>query len=215
MKPLIPQTFFIDGPAGKLETVLAEPDSLRPCGIAVIAHPHPLHGGAMDNKVVHTLFKALLELEFITVRFNFRGVGQSEGSYGEGTGETEDMIAVTQAVREQFNTPSSKLPLLLAGFSFGGAIAARAAQQLRPQKLVLVAPSVDRLQAPSVAGIAANVLIIHGDQDDVVPLQTVLDWAAPQELPVVVIPGGEHFFHGRLPVLKRIVLESGGIKCSG
>ena len=215
MKPLIPQTFFIDGPAGKLETVLAEPDSLRPCGIAVIAHPHPLHGGAMDNKVVHTLFKALLELEFITVRFNFRGVGQSEGSYGEGTGETEDMIAVTQAVREQFNTPSSKLPLLLAGFSFGGAIAARAAQQLRPQKLVLVAPSVDRLQAPSVAGIAANVLIIHGDQDDVVPLQTVLNWAAPQELPVVVIPGGEHFFHGRLHILKRIVLKSWGIKCSG
>lgn len=219
MKHLTPQKFFIDGPAGKLETVLAEPDSVHPCGIAIIAHPHPLHGGAMDNKVVHTLFKALLELEFVTVRFNFRGVGQSAGSYGEGTGETEDMIAVTEAMRERFNARSNNLPLLLAGFSFGGAIAARAAQQLgsknKPQKLILVAPSVDRLHAPPVVGHAASTLIIHGDQDEVVPLRTVLAWAAPQELPVVVIPGGEHFFHGRLPVLKRIVLESGGIKCSG
>jgi len=214
-----PQKNFIDGPAGKLETVLAEPDSTRPCGIAVIAHPHPLHGGAMDNKVVHTLFKALLELEYVTVRFNFRGVGLSEGSYGEGAGETEDMLAVTEAVRQQFQAQPNKLALLLAGFSFGGAIAARAAQQLdiknKPDKLILVAPSVDRLHAPPVVEHAASILIIHGDQDDVVPLQTVLDWAAPQELPVVVIPGGEHFFHGRLPVLKRIVLESEGIKCSG
>lgn len=219
MKPLIPKKFFIDGPAGKLETVLAEPDSIRPCGIAIIAHPHPLYAGTMDNKVVHTLFKALLELEYVTVRFNFRGVGQSAGGYGEGTGETEDMLAVTEAVRQQFQAQSNQLPLLLAGFSFGGAIAARAAQQLgaqdKPYKLILVAPSVDRLHAPAVIEHAASTLIVHGDQDDVVPLHTVLAWAAPQQLPVVVIPGGEHFFHGRLPVLKRIVLESGGIKCSG
>ena len=173
--------------------------------------------------MVHTLFKALLELEYVTVRFNFRGVGLSEGTHdttaGEGDGETEDMLAVTEAVRQQFQAQSNKLPLLLAGFSFGGAIAARAAQQLdannKPQKLILVAPSVDRLHAPPVVEHAASILIIHGDQDDVVPLKTVLDWAAPQELPVVVIPGGEHFFHGRLHILKRIVLESGGIKCSG
>ena len=222
MNSLIPKKFFIDGPAGKLETVLAEPDSIRPCGIAVIAHPHPLYAGTMDNKVVHTLFKALLELEYVTVRFNFRGVGQSAGTgegMGEGTGETEDMLAVTEAVRQQFQAQSSQLPLVLAGFSFGGAIAARAAQQLgaqnKPQKLILVAPSVDRLHAPAVVEHAASTLIVHGDQDEVVPLQSVLDWAAPQELPVVVIPGGEHFFHGRLPLLKRIVLESWGIKCSG
>lgn len=199
--------------------VLSEPDSSLPCGIAIIAHPHPLHGGTMDNKVVHTLFKALLELDYVTVRFNFRGVGKSEGNYGEGAGETEDMLAVARTMCERFNVQPNKLPLLLAGFSFGGAIAARTARQLdvqnKPQKLILVAPSVDRLHAPPVVEHAASTLIIHGDQDDVVPLQTVLDWASPQELVVTVIPGGEHFFHGRLPVLKRIVLESGGIKCSG
>ena len=212
MNSLVPKKFFIDGPAGKLETVLAEPDSSRWRGIAVIAHPHPLHGGTMDNKVVHTLFKAFLELEFVAVRFNFRGVGQSDGSYGEGAGETEDVIAVVEAMRNGFDARFSQLPLWLAGFSFGGAIAARAVQQLgsqnKPQKLVLVAPSVDRLNAPPVADHAASTLIIHGEMDEVVPLKIVLDWAAPQELPVIVVPGGEHFFHGRLHILKRIVLDS-------
>lgn len=212
MNSLVPKKFFIDGPAGKLETVLAEPDSSRWRGIAVIAHPHPLHGGTMDNKVVHTLFKALLELEYVAVRFNFRGVGQSEGSYGNGGGETDDVIAVAEAMRNGFDARFSHLPLWLAGFSFGGAVVARAAQRLgsqnKPQKLVLVAPSVDHLKAPPVADHAASTLIIHGEMDEVVPLKTVLDWAAPQELPVIVVPGGEHFFHGRLHILKRIVLDS-------
>ena len=221
MNSSIPKKIFIDGPAGKLEAVLAEPEVDRPRGIAVIAHPHPLYGGTMDNKVVYTLFKTLLELGFITVKFNFRGVGQSKGDRyagnDNGVCETEDVLAVVEATRSQFEarfdiTP----PLLLAGFSFGGAIQAYAAQLLKPQNLVMVAPAVERLNVPSIINPATrhdighmpDILIIHGDQDDVVPLETVLDWAAPQELPVVVIPGAEHFFHGRLHILKRVVLDS-------
>jgi alpha/beta superfamily hydrolase len=216
-----PKKFFIDGPAGKLETVLAEPDIDHPRGIAVIAHPHPLYSGTMNNKVVYTLFKTLLELEFIAVKFNFRGVEQSEGNRysgnDNGTGEIEDVLAVVEAAGNQFASSFNESPpLMLAGFSFGGAIQAYAAQQLRPQKLIMVAPSVERLNVPPITHPGAkqdmepitDILIIHGDQDDVVPLKTVLDWAAPQELPVVVIPGAEHFFHGRLHVLKRIVQDS-------
>ena len=203
----IPQKFFIAGPAGRLETVLAEPDSAPPCGIAVIAHPHPLYGGTMDNKIVHTLFKVLLELGFATVKFNFRGVGKSDGAYDNGAGEVEDVLAIVAAIRNHHAIRFADLPLLLAGFSFGGAIQAHAAQRLNPQQLLMVAPAVERLKAPPVAGHAENILIIHGDQDDVVPLQSVLAWAAPQELPVVVIPGAEHFFHGRLHILRRIVLD--------
>ncbi|WP_040852815.1 alpha/beta hydrolase [Nitrosospira lacus] len=216
-----PKRFFVDGPAGKLETVLAEPDIDHPRGIAVIAHPHPLYGGTMNNKVVYTLFKALLELGFIAVKFNFRGVEQSEGNRysgnGDGTGEIQDVLAVVETTRNQSTSPfNGSAPLVLAGFSFGGAIQGYAAQQLRPQKLIMVAPSVERLKVPPLARPGAqhdnesirDILIIQGDQDDVVPLHTVLDWAAPQELPVVVIPGAEHFFHGRLHILKRVVQDS-------
>jgi alpha/beta superfamily hydrolase len=175
----------------------------------------------MNNKVVHTLFKSFLDLQFITVKFNFRGVEQSEGTLysakDNGMSETEDVVAVTRAVTDQFAARfDAPPPLLLAGFSFGGAIQAFAAQRLKPQQVIMVAPAVQRLNAPQIAHPGASqdskpaprVLIIHGDQDDVVPLKTVLDWAAPQELPVVVVPGAEHFFHRRLHILKRIVLDS-------
>ena len=207
MKPK-PQKFFIDGPAGKLEAVLAEPD-MSPCGIAVIAHPHPLFGGTMDNKIIHTLFNTLLELGFISVKFNFRGVGESTGVHDDGIGEIEDVMAVVSNVSDHFHTQYDDLSLLLAGFSFGGAIQAHAAQHLKPQHLILVAPSVERLNAPPVIDHAGQVLIIHGDQDDVVPLQSVLDWAAHQQSqPVVVIPGAELFFHGRLSTIKGVVLDT-------
>jgi alpha/beta superfamily hydrolase len=213
---------FIDGPAGKLETALGEPASTSLRGIAVVAHPHPLYGGTMNNKVVHTLFKSFLELGFIAVKFNFRGVEQSEGllysGKDNGRGETEDVVAVAKAIteeyREQFQVPP---PLLLAGFSFGGAIQAFAAQHLKPQYVALVAPAVQRLNAPAIVHPApeqdeehtpSRVLIVHGDQDTVVPLNTVLEWAAPQELPVVVVPGAEHFFHRRLHILKGIVVNA-------
>jgi hypothetical protein len=219
LNPFTPKSFLIDGPAGKLETVSAEPDFDRPHGIAIVAHPHPLYGGTMNNKVVYTLFKALLELGFIAVKFNFRGVGQSGGTHdpsGNGGGEVEDVVAVTEAIKSQFAVRfDGPPPLLLAGFSFGGAIQAYAAQRLKPQKIILVAPAVEQLGAPPIVSpdvkhgtdSAPVVLIIHGDQDDVVPLKSVLDWAAPQELPVVVVPGAEHFFHKRLHILKRIVAD--------
>jgi alpha/beta superfamily hydrolase len=203
----ITQKFFVDGPAGKLETVLAEPNSECGHGIAIIAHPHPLYGGTMDNKVVHTLFKVLFELGFITVKFNYRGVGKSEGSYGDGLGETEDVIAVVEAIRDQFDTGPNNLTLLLAGFSFGGAIQAHVAKIINPESLIMVAPSVEHLQAPSVSSYTKRVLIIQGDQDEVVPLKTILQWATPQDLPIVVVPGAEHFFHGKLNIIKRTVLD--------
>ncbi len=207
MNASIIQKFFVDGPAGRLETILAEPKS-KPCGIAIIAHPHPLYGGTMDNKVVYTLFNTLLELDLITVKFNFRGVGNSAGIYDNGIGEVDDVVTITRTICNQFNNQLTHLPLLLAGFSFGGAIQAHAAQHLNPQHLILVAPSVANLNAPLVHNQARHILVIHGDQDDVVPLQTVLDWATPQSLAVEIIPGAEHFFHGQLTALKQTILRS-------
>lgn len=207
MNSRITQKFFIDGPAGKLETILTEPSS-PPRGIAVIAHPHPLHGGTMNNKVVYTLFNSLLELGFITVKFNFRGVGKSEGVYDNGIGEAEDVIAVIEAIRSQFNTQFSALPTLLAGFSFGGAIQLHVAKRLNPEYLLLIAPSVAHLQAPAIPPHTKFALIIQGNNDDIVLLETVLDWAAPTSQPIVVIPGTDHFFHGKLTVLQHTIVTS-------
>ncbi|WP_374566105.1 alpha/beta hydrolase [Nitrosomonas sp.] len=196
--------FFISGPAGKLEAVLGEPSS-NPRGIGIIAHPHPLHGGTMDNKVVQTVFTTLLELDFITVKFNFRGVGQSEGTFAHGAGETEDAVAVTQAIREQFGNHFADLPLLLAGFSFGGAVQLFAAKELAPEFLILIAPSVAKLNAPMIPGTTQCALIIQGDKDDIVLPREVLAWAEPASQPVVVIPGAGHFFHGKLMMLRRLI----------
>lgn len=201
------QKLFVTGPAGRLETVVMLPEE-PPRGLAVVAHPHPLYQGSMDNKIVYILTRAFIEQQYITVKFNFRGVGASEGNYAEGKGEIEDVIAVTHAIREQYDTRSEPLPLTLAGFSFGGAVQAHVAQQLKPSRLVMIAPSVERQQAPPVVDHARHILVIHGDQDTIIPLQSVLDWAAPQTLPVTVIPGAEHFFHGKLHVLKNIILQS-------
>lgn len=200
MNPAAQKKFTVEGPAGRIEAVLTDPGENRR-GIAVIAHPHPLFGGAMENKVVQTLARAFAELGYVAVRFNFRGVGASEGVHDEGRGETEDAIAVAEFVRREY----PGLPLLLAGFSFGCFVQARAAQRLDPERLVLVAPPAKRFDLPPVS--PANTLVIHGERDDLVPLADVLDWARPQELAVMVIPGGEHFFHGRLSLLKRIVLD--------
>lgn len=204
--PAVTQKFFIDSPAGKLETVLGEPRS-TPKGIAVIAHPHPLHGGTMDNKVVHTLFTALLELEFITVKFNFRGIGRSAGHFDHGVGEIEDVLAVTQTIRDQFSQQVADIPLLLAGFSFGGAVQLHAAEKLAPEFLLLVAPSVVNLRAPPVPETTQYALIIHGDKDDVVLPEAVLSWAEPASQPILVVPGAGHFFHGKLALLKRLVFD--------
>ncbi len=189
--------FSISGPAGALEGVAHLPDA-APRAIAVIAHPLPTMGGTMENKVVTTLAKTFAELGFVTLRFNFRGVGASEGAFDGGDGEVEDVLAVVHHARHQYGS----LPLILSGFSFGGYVQAHAAQRLHTHHLVMVAPAVGRYSMPHVPH---NTLLIHGEQDEVVPLADVLQWARPQHLPVVVLPGAEHFFHGCLNQLQKIV----------
>ena len=198
------QRITVPGPAGSIECAIDLPgDAAAPRGVAVVCHPHPQHGGTLDNKVVQTLARAFVQLGYTSVRFNFRGVGASQGSWDEGRGEIDDALAVVQAQRV------AGLPLVLAGFSFGGFVASQAAPRLPKgqgaERLVLVGPAV---QSFGVAPVAADTLVIHGEADDVVPLVAVFDWARPQALPVTVLPGAGHFFHGQLPVLKQIVLAA-------
>jgi len=188
---------MIEGPAGVIETDVNDPGGARR-GIALIAHPDPVQGGTKDNKVVTTLAKAFFALGYVAARPNFRGVGASAGSHDEGRGETEDLLAVAGHLRRQFGA----LPLLLAGFSFGGFVQTRVAKRVHAGSLVLVAAAVNRFRAETVP---PETLVIHGELDDVVPLAAVLDWARPQNLPVVVVPGGGHFFHGRLNLLADII----------
>ena len=197
MRPAAAETFLLDGAAGKIEIDINDPGATRR-GIALIAHPHPLMGGTKDNKVVTTLMRAFYALDHVVLRPNFRGVGASEGTHDEGRGETADLSAVAQYAAERYGG----LPLTCAGFSFGSFVQTRVAKQINPAQLILVAPAVNRFKTEQVA---PGTLVIHGEVDDVVPLSAVLDWARPQDLPIVVIPGGEHFFHGRLNVLREIV----------
>lgn len=179
---------------------LREFQSGAPQAIAVVAHPLPIMGGTMDNKIVTTLTRAFVELGYATLRFNFRGVGGSAGHYDEGNGETLDAIAAADYLRGEF----PGLPLITAGFSFGGYVQARAAEYLHPQQMVLVAPAVGRFAMPDVP---ANTVLIHGDADEVVELHELLQWARPQQLSVTVVAGAGHFFHGRLIQLRQIVLQ--------
>lgn len=199
----------IAGPAGAIECAIDEPADM-PRGLAVICHPHPQAGGTLDNKVVQTLARAFAQLGLRSVRFNFRGIGASEGAWDGGRGEVDDALAVISAYRHGAEAEAARaLPLVLAGFSFGGYVAAEAARRLpegaKAARLVLVAPSTQKEQVPPVP---SDTLVIHGDADDVVPLAATLDWARPQSLPVTVVPGAGHFFHGRLTLLKDIVLRA-------
>jgi len=184
---------FVAGPAGRIECAVDSPES-SPRGYAVIAHPHPQFGGTLDNKVVQTLARAFVELGYEAWRPNFRGVGQSEGRYDEGRGEVEDLAAVVAQIADQ--------EIVLAGFSFGAAMQARLAARVKPARLVLVGTAVLNFDVPPVP---RGSLVIHGEQDTTVPLAAVLDWARPQDLPLVVVPGAEHFFHRRLHLLRDIV----------
>jgi alpha/beta superfamily hydrolase len=184
---------FVAGPAGRIECAVDSPES-SPRGYAVIAHPHPQFGGTLDNKVVQTLARAFVELGYEAWRPNFRGVGQSEGRYDEGRGEVEDLAAVVAQINDQ--------RIVLAGFSFGAAMQARLAARVNPARLVLVGTAVVNFDVPPVP---RGSLVIHGEQDTTVPLAAVLDWARPQDLPLVVVPGAEHFFHRRLHLLRDIV----------
>ena len=197
------QTLTLPGPAGGIEALLDVPVDGIVRGTAVIAHPHPLFGGTMQNKVVQTLARAFVQCGWRAVRFNFRGVGASAGTYDEGRGEAEDMLAVVEQV-----APTG--PLALAGFSFGAFVTSHVAQTLAPvrslDKLVLVGTAASRfVVAPVAPELHEKTLVLHGEQDDTVPLSSVMDWARPQSLPVTVIPGVEHFFHGQLPLLRSLV----------
>lgn len=186
---------FLAGAAGKIECAVDEPAE-APVGIALLAHPHPLYGGSLDNKVVQTLARAFVELGYEAWRPNFRGVGASEGVHDEGRGELEDLAAIVSHLQ-----PAR---LALAGFSFGAGLQVQLATRVQAEKLVLVGVAVTRFDLPPVQ---KGTLVIHGELDDTVPLAAVLDWARPQELPVVVVPGAEHFFHRKLNVLRDIVLH--------
>ena len=193
----------VAGPAGRIQVLRDHPEG-TPRGVAVIAHPHPLFGGTMDNKVVQTLARAFVQCGWTAVRFNFRGVGTSEGVHDEGRGEALDFEAIVQALAPQG-------PIALAGFSFGAFVSAQALQSLwttRDVNFVVLVGTAARFSVPAIPPEAhERTLVIHGEKDETVPLAAALDWARPQSLPVTVVPGVEHFFHGQLPLLKSLVVR--------
>jgi uncharacterized protein len=198
--PPRPEALSIAGPVGSLEALLEDPQITPPTGFGVICHPHPLHGGTMQNKVVHTLARALQEQGLPTLRFNYRGVGQSQGAYDEGRGERDDAVAVINWGRARW----PQLPLVLAGFSFGALVALGAAAVAQPVRLILVAPAVTRAPFAEITPPSCPWLIVQGDADELVDYREVQSWAARFTPPPVlrVLPGVDHFFHGRLHELR-------------
>ena len=194
------ETVMLAGAGGQLEVVINRP-AAAPRGIALIAHPHPLYGGTLENKVVQTLASTFAELDCIALRLNFRGVGASEGKHDEGRGETADMLLLADYAKREFG----ELPIFLAGFSFGGFVQTQVATHLAIRQMVLIAPAAGRFD---VAAVKPDTLVIHGEIDDTVPLKAILDWARPQNLPIVVIPGADHFFHRRLHLIKQLVVQA-------
>jgi alpha/beta superfamily hydrolase len=198
------QKSSIQGHAGLIELAQDAPAE-QSKGVVVIAHPHPLFGGTLDNKVVQTLARAFTQCGWTAVRFNFRGVGDSAGVHDDGRGELDDLLAVVRHA-----APSGRLAL--AGFSFGAFVTANAFARLHTEReiesLVLIGVATSRFPvSPIPAEAHAKTLVIHGEQDDTVPLAAVMDWARPQILPVTVVPGVGHFFHGQLPLLKNLVVR--------
>jgi alpha/beta superfamily hydrolase len=186
----------VAGPAGRIECAVDAPEG-APRGTALIAHPHPQFGGTLDNKVVQTLARAFVDLGYESWRPNFRGIGESEGAYDQGRGEVDDLFAVYEKIR----------PSVLAGFSFGAAMQAMLAHRVNAERMVLVGVAVTNFDVPRVP---AGTLVIHGERDETIPLAAVLDWARPQELPVILVPDADHFFHRKLQVLREIIT-----RCSG
>jgi len=202
------QYFHLAGDAGPLQCALDLPDAEQfptPRGIALVAHPHPLFGGTMDNKVAQTLARAFVALGYATARMNFRGVGESAGVHDEGRGETDDMAVLLADMQRRY----PGLPLVLGGFSFGTYVQARLQQRLTEQgapaeRLALVGTAAGKWPMPTVP---ADTILIHGELDDTIPLQNVFEWARPQELPVIVISGADHFFHRKLQHIKNFVID--------
>lgn len=196
--------FTLDGHAGKMQCLLDLPEG-QPRGIALVAHPHPLYGGTMENKVAQTLARTFVNLGYATARFNFRGVGESEGVHDDGRGEVDDMDIMYQHMTQQY----PGLPVALSGFSFGTFVQAQFQQRLilegRPaERLVLVGTAAGKWPMPPVP---LDTILIHGELDDTITLQEVFDWARPLDIPVTVIPGADHFFHRKLGHIKNLVVE--------
>ncbi len=195
---------LVTGRAGAIELFIDRPTQ-APRGMALVAHPHPLFGGTADNKVVQTIARALTQLGFVAVRPNFRGIGQSAGSFDEGRGEAQDLEAVLDQLAGEIEGE-----VVLAGFSFGAFVQTHVAQALATRgtpaaALVLVGLAVTNFEA---APVPEDTLLIHGELDDTVPLAAVLDWARPQDVTITVVPGADHFFHRRLMTIKRLVLAN-------
>ena len=206
------QKFQIDGPVGKIECALDVPDAgTTPRGIALVAHPHPLFGGTMDNKVAQTLARTLVQLGYTTYRSNFRGVGETAGTHDNGIGEQDDLLALIAYMRAQAEQAGhADAPLVLAGFSFGTFVLSHVAKRYLEtggaiERMVFVGTAASRWE---VAPVREDTLVIHGELDETVPILSVYEWARPQELPIVVIPGAEHFLHRKLHILKRIIVDA-------
>ncbi|MDA8416775.1 MAG: alpha/beta hydrolase [Betaproteobacteria bacterium] len=200
MSTLNEETRLIPGLAGQMEVVVNHPPSGIIQGLALVAHPHPLFGGNLNNKVTQTLSRTLNTQNFVTWRMNSRGVGQTQGDYDEGRGETDDWITLYDLAQHEF----PHLPLTLAGFSFGAYVMSEVARRLPPCRLILVAPAVGHFP---IGTVPSDTLVVHGEQDTTVTLEAVLRWAEPQSLPILVIPGGDHFFHQRLILLRDWLLR--------
>ena len=218
------------GPVGLIEASLDLPDELRhapssykPRGIALVAHPHPLLGGTMDNKVAQTLARTFAQLGYVTLRPNFRGVGATEGVHDDGKGEAQDLLAVIAWMKDPFSWQGIKeleghawpqlveeLPLAMAGFSFGSYVSSHVVKELTekneaPERLIMVGSATSKWD---VAPVPKDTIVIHGEVDDVIPLTSVLDWARPQELTVQVIPGADHFFHRKLHCIRDLIVRA-------
>lgn len=204
------EKILVDGPAGKIDVIMERPDAPR--GIALIAHPHPIGGGANTNKVAYTLARTFVSLGYAAFRPNFRGVGATEGVHDEGFGETDDLLAVLAEAKRR----CGELPVALAGFSFGAYCQTRVASQLvedghPAQRIVLVGTAagfVEGTRQYDTEAVPHDTIVIHGSADETVPLKNVLDWALPLDLPVVVVPGADHFFHRRLHQIRDIIVRA-------
>ncbi len=186
--------------AGQVETLIDDPGTQR-SGLLLMAHPHPLHGGSLENKVVTTVAKTALQQGWVAVRPNFRGVGMSEGVFDKGLGETEDMLAVVRFVEKSY----PDLPWILAGFSFGAYVQHRLRQQVQAQRLILIAPAVTMYAFDPVP---SDTVVIFGDADELIPPHAMQQWADAQHLTVKCIPAAGHFFHGKLKQLQQAFIEA-------
>lgn len=199
------EALFLDGPVGRLEAMLDTPSDDDLAGAVVVCHPHPQHGGTMHNKVAHTLARAFVRMGFAALRFNFRGTENSDGQFDNGVGELDDALAATGWMR----TTYSGAPMWLAGFSFGAAIAVRAALEDSVDGLISVAPAVSRFASGLETQPLCPWLIVQGDEDELVSVDATIEWvnglAPGPEL--LILSGAEHFFHGRLIDLRHAVTE--------